>query len=484
MNARYIVNTLGRISVIFSLFALSNIACVYYYDEFQLLVPLLISALVPLVAGGFAMIYSAGGRSVDLRDRYLIVVLSWVVIGFYGALPYYLTGGIPRWVDALFESVSGFSTTGASILTDIEALPTTLLYWRALSHWLGGMGIIVLVIAVFPKFRTSGYQMFSLEASSLLNQKLKPHTADIAKRLWAIYLGLTVVVFALLVAGEMPLFESLCHAFSTVATGGFSPKNSSIAGYSPFIQYTLAGAMLLSGMNFTLHYSLITGNLRRIAQNSELKAYLGLIAVATAAVFAVLRFDAGLGTEFSFRQAFFHVCSIITTTGFAASDYLQWPAGGWMVLLLLMFVGGCVGSTSGGLKVIRFVVIFKYLRKQLQQMAHPKAVKVIKVNQRAISDARAITVVSLVLFFLVITACATLFMTFLGLDITSALSSVLATLGAVGPGLGSVGPVANYAHIPDVGKVLLFTLMIVGRLEIMTFMVLFTRGFWGKRQVT
>ncbi|MDY0280401.1 MAG: TrkH family potassium uptake protein [Salinivirgaceae bacterium] len=482
MNIAYIINAIGRISIVIALFMSTCVLWAIYYSETHVYFPLGISIFISLVLG-IIMVFGThySSKNINLKDKYIIVVVSWLFIGVLGALPYYISGNIPSFIDAMFESLSGFSTTGSTILTDIEALPRSILYWRSLTHWIGGMGIIVLVIAVFPMFKTIGYQMFSLEASGLLNQKLKPRTSDIAKRLWSIYIGLTVILVGLLMWGGMDFYESLCHSFGTIATGGFSTKNSSVGFYSPYIQYVITIFMLLSGMNFTLHYFLIKGNFKRLYVNSELRLYLFIIAVVTLIISAVLIVEQNYDTELAFRESFFQVVSMLTTTGYATTDYLLWPTQAWILIFGLMFIGGCVGSTAGGVKVIRHVVAFKYLKKQLSLLVHPNAIKVIKINQRSVQDNQAITIIVFIMFYIIIFAIGVFIMSIMGLDLQTAMGSVISTMGSFGPGIGTVGPAANFAHIPDVGKIVLTLLMVIGRLEIFTFMIILTPDFWKKQ---
>lgn len=484
MNLGFVINSLGRMALTVGLFMLSTFIWVIYYNEYHVVSPLLVSVLIPIIIGMVMLfITRSKTRKVSIADRYVLVTLTWVYIGIFGALPFYITGSVTNFIDALFESISGFTSTGCTILTDIEALPKSLLYWRSLSQWIGGLGIIVLAIAVFPMFKTSGYQIFSLEASVLLNQKLKPRTTDIAKRLWFIYLILTIILVLLLLLGGMNLFESICHSFATIGTGGFSPRNTSIESYSRYIQYTIAVFMIISGMNFTLHYFFLKGNLRRIFYNSELRLYLAIIAVVTVLVTLVLIFSDQYGLEESFRYAFFQVTSIITTTGFATADYIQWSTPAWVLIIALLFVGGCVGSTSGGLKVIRHLVAFKYLKKHIIKVLHPTAVVSLKINKMTIQDNQAQSIIVFIMLYLVIFTLGYLAMSSLGLDMLHSFGTVAACLGCTGPGIGTVGPASNYAHIPDIGKLVLSLLMIIGRLELFTFMIILTPSFWRSSRV-
>jgi trk system potassium uptake protein TrkH len=281
--------------------------------------------------------------------------------------------------------------------------------------------------------------------------------------------------------GDMNFYESLCHSFGTVATGGFSTKNSSIGGYSSYIQYVIAVFMILSGMNFTLHYFFIKRNFQRLYKNSELKLYLTIIVFVTIVITATLITKMNFGVEHAFRESFFQVASMLTTTGYATADYLQWPTQAWILIFAVMFIGGCVGSTAGGIKVIRHVVAIKYLKKQIAMILHPKAVIAIKVNGKSVQDSQAQSIITFIMLYITIFAVGFVMMSLIGLDLSSAMGSVIACLGSFGPGIGSVGPAANFAHIPELGKIVLFILMIVGRLELLTFMVLMMPDFWKNR---
>lgn len=482
MHVKYIMKIQGEILILISIFKLTVFPWIFYFEEYAVLQAMITSLLVPLLLG-VLLLFSTKNVNSDfrLKEAYFLVTFSWITMGLIGSLPFFLSGAIPSFTDAVFESISGFTTTGSSILTDIESLPKSILYWRSLTHWIGGMGIIVLVVAIMPNLNVAGYQLFSAEMSGgIENSRLKPRIRETAKRLWGIYLLLTVLVVVFLMLGKVDFFESLCHAFGTVATGGFSTKNASIGHYSPYVQYVILIFMMLSGINFALHYFALKGNFGRIRQNSELKAYTWIISVVGLAITFILFFAEKMTLEHSFRDAFFQVVSIITATGYATADYLQWKGYAWFLILLLMFVGACVGSTGGGIKVVRHVVAMKFMKINLLLLMHPHLVKQIRINGTIIRDEKAVSVIVFMAIYIGIVGTASLLMTFLGLDMQTAIGSVLATMGGIGPGIGDVGPAGNFAQIPDTGKVLLSSLMIIGRLEILTFLVLFTPSYWKK----
>jgi len=482
MNYKFIIYILGRILLVFAAFMLTIIPWIFYFHENELLKPVLLSVSIPL-ALGVIILLSVKNFKKDLTRRggYLVVSSVWVLMGVIGSLPFYLSGAIPSWIDAYFESISGFTTTGSSILTDIEALPKSILYWRSLTHWMGGMGIVILVIAILPVLRIAGYQLFSMESSGTMFEKIKPRTREVAKRLWGIYLLLTVVLVALLLLGKVNFFESLTLAFGTVATGGFAVTNDSVAGYIPYVQYMIMIFMLLSGMNFTLHYFLLKGDFKKLTSNTELKAYLLIILIVGTVITLILFVNTELDIEMSFRESFFQVISIITATGFATADYMEWKEVAWVLIFGLMFVGASVGSTGGGIKVIRHVVAFKQIKNFTKKLLHPNSVEVIKINEgRVIPEANANSILTFILIYLGIFAFGSLTMAALGLDFETAMGSVITTMGGIGPGIGTVGPASNFADIPDLGKFILTLFMITGRLEIITFWIIFSKAFWKK----
>lgn len=483
MNFPFIINSIGRITIIVAVFIATILPWIFYFDETHLLHPVLLSVFLPLTVGSvFIVSTHKRHKENNLKDRYVLVSISWIVIGFFGAMPFYLSGMIPEFIDSMFESISGFTSTGASILASVEIHDKSLLYWRSLSMWIGGMGIIVLVIAIFPMFKTTGYHMFAMEMpGGVLNQKTKAKTTDIAKYIWLVYIGLTIIVTLLLMLGGVSFFDSLCHAFGTISTGGFSTKNNGIADFSPYVQYVILVFMLLSGMNFTLHYFAVKGNFKKHFHNSELRAYFGIILTVSIVITFILFLNQNYSIENAFRDAFFQVVSVVTTTGYFTVDYLKFPVYIWVFIFMLMFVGGCVGSTSGGIKIIRHVVALKYIAKYFKKLIHPSAVKAIRINKTTISDTQSVAMLNFVMLYFMVFAAGVFFMSFSGLDLETAMGSVIASIGTIGSGIGTVGPSSNFAHIPDAGKILLSILMIIGRLEIFTFLIILTPEFWKKQ---
>ncbi len=439
----------------------------------------MLSALTAGVPGLF-LFYNEnsemGNERLNKRDAYLTVTLSWVLLSIMSAMPYLYSQTIPRFVDALFESVSGVSTTGASVLTDIEALPYSILFWRSMTHWIGGIGIIMMVVVILPKFKIGGYHLFTLESS--LQEKLKPRTSSIGLRLILIYVILTLLETIMLLAGGMNLFESVCHSFGTIATGGFSPRNDSIASYSPYIQYVIMLFMLLAGVNFSIYYFVAKGSFDQIRKNSEFKFYLTVVFIIGVVLSIILITKLHLPVEASVREAYFTLISIISCTGFATADYLRWPVYGWFILFLAMFLGGCTGSTSGSIKMARHLILLKNMRAVLIRSVHPSGVISVRFNQKPLSEDFSAYTFSFVILYLTFFVAATLIMTLTGVDIATSAGSVATCMAGIGPGLGSTGPVSNFGHLSDGVKILLSVMMLLGRLEIYTVLILFSGRFW------
>ena len=479
MNSRFVLNILGRVLIILGLFMCTNFIWVAVYNETTFWGHFY-SFLITLLSG--AVLYFGTLRklkpSLGLKESYLTVTFAWLVISAFSALPYVFTHSIQGYENAFFESVSGLTTTGASVLNDIEGVEKSVLYWRSLTHWIGGMGIIVLVVAILPMLRVGGYNLFKSEATGISYEKLTPRTASTAKRLWGIYVGLTFIQVVFLMLGKMNFFDSLCHSFGTIATGGFSPKNDSIAGYSPYIQYVIMVFMMLAGINFTLHYFTIKGKFNKVARNDELKTFLSVIVVAGLIITVVLVRNLNLGIEEAFRNAFFQVVSIITSTGYVTDDYLLWPTQGWIIIFLLFFVGASVGSTGGGIKVIRLVVAFKSFYVNFRRMLHPNSVIVLRVNGEVVDDEKVSNILGFIVLYFVTAFVGTVVMIFMNVDAVTSMAAVLSSMGAIGPAFGEVGPTSNFFNIPDGGKYFLSFLMILGRLELTTVFVLFTLDFW------
>jgi trk system potassium uptake protein TrkH len=414
------------------------------------------------------------------KEGFLFVTFSWLMASLLGAIPFFISGYIPRYVDAFFEVMSGFTTTGASILSNIETLPRSLLLWRSTTHWLGGMGIVVLTVAIFPLLGFGGLRLMEAEAPGPSVDKITPRVSSTAKIFWFIYLGLTILEILLLMLGGMSLFDSICHTFATLATGGFSTKNSSISHFSSaYVDVVIIIFMLLAGTNFTLHYRFIMGKGRQAFRDPELRTYLIIFSVSTLIIALDLRLHNQYGNTLNaLRYASFQSSSILTTTGFATADFALWPAASQIVLFFLMFIGGCAGSTGGGIKVIRIITLFKMAFTEMRYLMNPKGVYTIFVNGKALRKNVVYDTAALVFLYFTFMIVSFVVVGLGGYDITTSVSATLANLGNIGPGFALVGPAANYSFFPWWIKLWLSFAMLVGRLEVYTVLVLFSKRFW------
>jgi len=481
INFKLVLKIIGFLLMIEGFFMFLGIPFSLYYHETSYLA-LLYSGLITSAVGAtlFIALRKYTSNIIGKREGYLIVTFTWITTSFFGTLPFLFSGAIPGFTNAFFETMSGFTTTGATILSDIEAVPKGILFWRSLTHWIGGMGIIVLSVAILPVLGIGGMQLFVAEMPGPTHDKLHPRITHTAKRLWAIYVLLTFAETIMLMTGGMNLFDGLCHAFGTMATGGFSTQNDSIAGYSSYIQYIIIFFMILAGTNFTLHYFALQGRLRKVWDNEEYRNYLALIGLATIAITIAITSLGTVEMEKAFRDTLFTVVSIITTTGFVTDNYLLWPGTLWLIIFLLMFVGGSAGSTGGGMKVIRQLLLLKNSGQELKRLIHRQAVIPVKLNKKSVDGDIIYKVMAFFLIYILIFVFGTLIMSALGLDFESAAGSVAASLGNIGPGIGSVGPIENYSHIPLAGQWVLSFIMLLGRLELFTVLIIFAPAFWKK----
>ncbi len=417
----------------------------------------------------------------SVREGFAIVTFGWLAFALFGALPYLLSGGIASPVDAFFEAMSGFTTTGSTILTDIEVLAPSLLLWRSFSQWLGGMGIIVLSLAILPMLGVGGMQLFKAEVPGPTADRLTPRIQDTAKLLWGVYVLLSVIELGLLMAGSMSFFDALNHTFTTMATGGFSTRNASVAAFnSAYIDWVITLFMFLAGVNFTLHYLALQGRLGDFWRNEELRFYFFLVLGGTVVLTLFNRFSVYESTLDSLRYSAFQVVSIITTTGYATADYEFWPVVCQYLLVAAMFIGGCAGSTGGGMKVARVLLLFKHAHVQLYRLIHPRAVRLVKLGSRPVDKEVMQAILGFFALYIGIFVTASLVVAALGLDLLTAGTAVITALGNVGPGLGTIGPVENFAHLPALAKTILALCMLLGRLELFTVLVLVIPSFWRK----
>ncbi|MBA7533234.1 Trk system potassium uptake protein TrkH [subsurface metagenome] len=421
-------------------------------------------------------------KNVGKREGYIIVSIGWVLFSLFGSIPFVITGTIPSYTDAFFETISGFTTTGASILNDIESLSHGLLFWRSMTQWLGGMGIIVLSLVILPILGIGGMQLFIAEVPGPTPDKLHPRIKETAKRLWGVYFIITTGEVILLLLGGMPLFDAVCHSFTTLATGGYSTKQAGIAFYSsPYIHYVITFFMIVAGINFALSYFALHLKFRSIWKNEEFRAFLSFIGLFTLLVTLILIFtNQGQSIEKSFRDALFQVVSVITTTGYATADYMRWMPSAIVLLLVLMFFGGSSGSTGGSIKIVRVVLLLKNGLLELKRLIHPNAIVPVRLNREAVKPEIITNVLAFISVYILITVIGVIVVAFMGYDLSTSIGAVAATLGNIGPGIGDVGPAFNYAHFNDFGKWFLSFLMLIGRLELFTVLVLFTPTFWKK----
>jgi len=482
MNFRIVIKIIGFLLILVGFFMLTGIPFSIYYggDDIP---ALLISGLGIILFGTILWFTTKVTQVTEIskRDAYLIVTLGWLAISTFATLPFLIHGSIPNFTDAFFEMMSGFTTTGSSILNDVESLPHGLLFWRSMTHWLGGMGIIVLSLAILPLLGIGGMQLFQAEVAGPSKEKLHPRVTETAKRLWAIYIMLTFVEVIFLLFGGMNLFDSLCHSFGTLATGGFSTKNSSIAYFnSPFIEYVVCFFMFLGGTNFSLHYLALHGKINSYFRDEEFKFYVGFIFLTVSFATVYLFFVNEQTFESAFRHSAFSIMTILSSTGFATVNYESWGPYFTQFFLFLLLFGACAGSTSGGVKMIRYHLLIKNGILEFKRLLHPNAVIPVKYNNRSVSSEIISKVSSFVLLYLAIFGVSSVVMAFLGLELESAMGSVAACMANIGPGLGSTGPVSNFSHLPEVGKWILSFLMLIGRLEIFTVLIIFSSGFWRK----
>jgi trk system potassium uptake protein len=482
LHGRSIINILGVLIILNGFFISLSIPFSLYFGE-ESWKSTALAAGISFVIGGAAYASTIRAReAIKKREGYLIVGLGWIILSLFGSLPYYLSGAIPDFTDAFFETMSGYTTTGASILTDIEAMPKGLLFWRSLTNWIGGMGMIVLAVAILPILGVGGVQLFSAEASGITTDKLQPRIKDTAKRLYIIYFGFTALACVLLMFGGMNFFDGINHAMTALATGGFSTKNLSIGYFnSAYIHYVTAFFMFTGGVNFVLLYSMLKGNFKRPFENEEFKYYFLLVLAVTILVTGVL-FTHDHGTfEKSFRDALFQVISIVTTTGYATADFTHWGSILTWVFFLLMFTGASAGSTAGGIKIVRHVLVAKNSIIQLKRLLHPAAIIPVRYSGKPVRHEITSTILAFVIIYVTIFGVGSLIMTLMGMDVVAAVGAVATSLGNVGPGLGEVGPSGNFSSVPTEGKWFLAFLMMLGRLELFTILILFTGYFWRKQ---
>ncbi|MDD6037454.1 MAG: TrkH family potassium uptake protein [bacterium] len=484
MSYRMIGRFLGKIILIETVFMVPALVISMCNAEFGAVRAFVITIVVTLLAGGILTGITRGTKEgFRAREGLVCVGISWMVLGLFGALPFFLSGSIPNYIDALFEIVSGFTTTGASILPEVESLPYGILYWRSFSHWLGGMGVLVFLLAVTTgDERSKGFTMHLLRAESPGPKvgKLVPRMKETAEILYLMYILLTVLNIVFLLIGRMPVFDAVCTAFGTAGTGGFGVKNDSIAGYSPYIQNVCTVFMLFFGVNFSCYYMLLLRQVKNVFKDEELRTYLGIVLGSIVLIMINLR---GYYSSFgeALRHVAFQVASIVTTTGFATTDFDLWPSFSKSIMLCLMLLGACAGSTGGGFKCGRALLIIKGLRKSVRQIIHPARVGVIRVNDRVTDEKVMENTNAYLAAYALMIVVSFLLISVDGFSITTNLSAVISCVNNIGPGLEAVGPTCNFSGFSMFSKLVLIMDMLAGRLEIFPILILFSRSTWKNR---
>ena len=481
INFKTIIRIIGILLLLETVMFLVCSSVSFYYRESDMLDFWKAGGITAGIGLLLAALGKGGERQLTRRDGYVLVSFAWVAFSLFGMLPFYIGGYIPDIADAFFETMSGFSSTGATILDDIESLPHGILFWRSMTQWIGGLGIIMFTIAVLPIFGVSGLQVFAAEASGPTHDKVHPRIGITAKWIWSIYTGITTLLVCLLMLGGMDWFDSICHAFATTGTGGFSTKQASVAYYnSPYIEYVISIFMFISGINFTLVLLFVNRKFKKFISNAELKFYFSSVVFFTAVIAIALYYTSPMGMEESFRKSLFQVISLQTSTGFATDDYMQWTPVLWGLLTIIMLMGACAGSTTGGLKCIRMVILTKVSRNEFKHILHPNAILPVRINKQVISSSIVSTVLAFCFIYITIIVISTLLMMAMGVGAEESIGCVISSIGNMGPGLGETGPAYSWNALPDAAKWLLSLLMLLGRLELFTVLLLFTPDFWKR----
>lgn len=444
-------------------------------------IPFLITIFITGLMGFFLTRIKRENTNIGAKEGLFIVAMGWTVMSILGALPLYLSNSTPTYIDAFFEIVSGFTTTGATVIGDVESLPLGILFWRSFTHWIGGMGILVFTLALLPALGIGGFQILKAESPGPVTSKMAPRIKDTAKILYTTYITITILEVILLKLGGMSLFDSFAYTFATVGTGGFATKNASVGWYnSTYIYIVIGFFMLFSGINFTIYYAMFRGKIRDVLRDEELKTYLLIVLVSIIAIMFNLYFTDFSGILDSLKHSFFQVISIITTTGFSTTDFDLWPSFSKGILLLLMFIGASAGSTGGGMKVIRILVMLKLIKRNILKLFHPRAIIPVKINNKVLPTETIESINSFLGLYIIIFVLSTIVVSLEGVDLVSAASTVAATLGNVGPGFGYVGATKTYFGYSAITKLFLSLLMLLGRLELYTIIALLVPRNWRR----
>ncbi|HSI78667.1 MAG TPA: potassium transporter TrkG [Lunatimonas sp.] len=479
IHYKAIFKVMGGLLMLLGVLMIPSIAFSYYYQGGDQLSLLAASGISLATGAGMFFSYASQDQNIRKREGYLIVALSWLFMTVFGAIPYLISETIPFLPDAIFETVSGFTTTGATILTDIEAMPAGILLWRSMTQWIGGLGIIVLTVAIFPLLGIGGIELFVAESPGPTSDKLHPRIRETAKRLWFVYVGLTILLIFLYRFEGMSFFDAVNHALTTMATGGFSTKNASLAYFTnPAIHYTAIIFMFLAGTNFTLIYYGVKGRFGRVWASDEFRAYVISLVILTVGLVIPIYFLTGDHFEKAFRDTLFQIISLVTTTGYVTADYTSYSNGLTIIFFMLLFLGACAGSTSGGIKFIRHLTFVKNTTLEFKRIVHPRAVIPLKINGERVTGRIITHIMNFLLIYLMIFVLGSIVMSIAGYDLLTSFGAVATSLGNVGPAIGLVGPMDNFAFFSPFGKLFLSCLMLLGRLELFTILVLFTPYFW------
>lgn len=479
MNKSIMIKVVGYILMVESLLMLPSLF-ISIYTKGEDRIPFLITILLVLTLGFLLSRKKSLHKSISIRDGLTIVTLSWIFVSLFGALPLYLTKSTPTYINALFEIVSGFTTTGATVIADVESLPLGILFWRSFTHWIGGMGILVFSLALLPILGVGGFQLYKAESPGPVAGKIVPKLKNTAKILYTIYIGITLTQVILLKFGGMTWFESFVYTFGTVGTGGFAIKNNSMAFYdSTYIHLVIAVFMTLSAVNFSNYYLLLRGKVKDFLKDEEFRLYLGIQAIAVIFMAVNLYMTSYNSIGLAFRDSYFQASSIMTTTGYSTVDFDQWSYFSKSILLILMFIGGSAGSTAGGIKVIRILVLFKMIKREVTRIFHPRSIVPIKLGGVVVPSETISSINSYTALYMIIFIISTIIISLEGVDLESAVSSVASTLNNIGPGLGFVGPTKTFAGYSQAAIAYFTFLMLIGRLELYTVLALLAPKKWS-----
>jgi trk system potassium uptake protein TrkH len=479
MKYRIVLKVLGYLLLIIALGMIPPMIISSVLGESDM-VPFMISILATAISGLIlTQVKLENKAKIKTREGLAIVTLGWLFASLFGALPFYLSGSVPTFIDAFFETVSGFTTTGATIITNIEILPRGLLFWRSFTHWIGGMGILVVAVAILQMMGSGGFHVFKAESPGPIADKIVPRIKDTAKILYTAYIIISLAEFILLMFGGMTAYESAIHTFGTLGTGGFSTRNASIGGFNnSYIYIVISIFMIMSGMNFSLYYDLFKGKWRDVVKNSEMRLYLGIILAAVIAITINTNISLYHNWFDAFQHSLFQVTSIMTTTGYTSFDYEKWNTFSKAILFMLMFVGGSAGSTGGSIKVIRILALIKLIKREFTKILHPRSIVTVKINHQPVAEDTLLNIASFFMLYMLIFIGGTILISLEGIGLVGASSAVAATLGNIGPGFDFVGPTNTYAEFSAASKLLLSFFMLLGRLELFTVLALLSPKFW------